>query len=333
MSDSTFQALVLEDSDGAVTPSIQCLDDSRLPEGDTVVRVAYSTLNFKDGMIVKGLGKLVRQYPHVPGIDFAGTVESSQSDRFKPGDPVILTGYRVGEVHWGGFATRARVQADWLVPLPDGLSLAESMAIGTAGFTAMLAVMALEAHGLTPDPERDVLVTGAAGGVGSLAVALLAALGYRVAASTGRPQAEPYLKSMGAASIVGREDLATPPAGPLGAQRWAAAIDNVGGPILANLLASLGHGGSCACVGLAAGPGFQASVLPFVLRGINLLGIDSNLCPMDRRRLAWSRLARELPKDKLAAATSTATLADVPDLAGRILGGEVQGRTVIRLED
>ena len=325
-----FTAIVLEDAgDGKVTTSIQDLANDRLPEGDVTVAVEYSTLNYKDGMIVNGIGRLVRDYPHVPGIDFAGTVESSDSPDYKPGDKVVSTGWRVGEVHWGGYATRARVQSGWLVPLPDGLSLEQSMAIGTAGFTAMLAIMVLEDHGLTPASDGEVLVTGAAGGVGSVATALLANLGYAVAASTGREETHRYLKDLGATTIVDRAELTEPPKGPLGSERWAGAIDNVAGPTLHTVLATLKYWASCAAVGLASTPKLETTVMPFLLRGCNLLGIDSGQCPKPRRLVAWERLGRELPQDKLAAVTNRAGLADVTDLAGRILKGQVQGRTVI----
>ncbi len=325
-----FTALVLEDAgDGKITSSIETLPNDRLPEGDVTVGVEYSTLNYKDGMIVKGVGRLIREYPHVPGIDFAGTVEASDSPDYKPGDKVLLTGWRVGEVHWGGFATRARVQSNWLVPLPETLSTEQAMAIGTAGFTAMLALMALEDHGLSPGSEGPVLVTGAAGGVGSIAVALLSNLGYPVAASTGRKETHDYLKALGAAEIVEREELATPPKGPLASERWDGVIDNVGGPTLHTALASLRLWGSCAAVGLASGPALETTVMPFLLRGINLLGIDSNLCPKERRLTAWDRLSRELPLDKLSDISSPASLADLDDLAGKILQGQVRGRTVI----
>jgi acrylyl-CoA reductase (NADPH) len=331
MSGSSFKALVLEEAGGKVAPSLKTLEDGALPEGDVTVAVKYSTLNYKDGMILQGLGKLVRKYPHVPGIDFAWVVEHSASPKFKPGDEVVLTGYRVGEIHWGGFAAKARVKSDWLMKLPKGISLKQAMALGTAGFTAMLAVLALEEHGLKPGGEGEVLVTGAAGGVGSVAVALLAGLGHRVAAGTGRAETHAYLKDLGAATIVDRAELATPPKGPLGSERWSGAIDNVGGDQLGNILASLRYWSSCAAVGLAGGTQFTASVIPFLLRGINLLGIDSNLCPMARREKAWARLARDMPLAKLDALTATVGLADVPGLAGKILQGQVRGRTVIDL--
>lgn len=332
--DNQFTALVLEeDDDHKVTSSIQTLDNDRLPDGDVTVGVEYSALNYKDGMVVQGLGRLVREYPHVPGIDFAGTVEASESADYKPGDKVLLNGWRVGEIHWGGFATRARVKGDWLVPVPDGLSTEQCMAIGTAGYTAMLAVMALEDHGLTTDSEGEVLVTGAAGGVGSIAVAILANLGYKVAASTGREDTHDYLKDLGATTIVGRDELTEPPKGPLASERWSGIIDSVGGPTLHTALATLNTHASCAAVGLASGFKLETTVMPFLLRGINLLGIDSNTCPKDRRFEAWNRIAKELPLDKLAAATNSASLADVPDLAGKILQGQVRGRTVINTRE
>lgn len=329
-SDTSFKALVLDlDADGKVGASFQTLTNDRLPEGDTTISVEYSSLNYKDGMVLGGLGRLVRDYPHVPGVDFVGTVESCDSDAFEVGQQVICTGWRVGEVHWGGFATRARVKSKWLVPLPDALSVKQSMAIGTAGLTAMLALMALEEHGLTPDIEGEVLVTGAAGGVGSVAVALLAALGYRVAAGTGRESTHAYLTDLGATTIVSRAELEEAPRGPLGKERWAAAIDNVGGPILANLLAAMNYGGSCAAVGLAASPKLDTTVLPFLLRGVNVLGIDSVAAPKARRVRAWSRLAQELPLGKLDAITHVRGLSEAVGLGVEILKGQIQGRTVI----
>ena len=323
-----FKALVLDEAEGKVSSRIATLEDSALPAGDVVVAVHYSDLNYKDGMIVNGIGKLVRRYPHVPGIDFSGIVESSESPDYKPGDEVILTGWRVGEIHWGGYATKARVKADWLVPLPEGMSLKQAMAIGTAGFTAMLALMALEEHGLKPENKGEVLVTGASGGVGSIAVALLANLGYRVAAATGSAEAAAYLKELGAASIVGRDELESAK-GPLGPERWSGVIDNVGGKILGNVIPSICYWGSCAAVGNASGIEFTTSVLPFLLRGVNLLGIDSATCPKERRLIAWPRLARELPLDKLEAMASVVPLSEVPTVAGRILKGEITGRTVV----
>jgi acrylyl-CoA reductase (NADPH) len=325
---TAFRALVLHEEGGKVVPRLESLDDSRLPQGDVTVAVEYSTLNYKDGMILQGIGRLVRQYPHVPGIDFAGTVERSDSPAFAPGDKVILTGWRVGESHWGGFAERARVKADWLVRRPDGLSAEQAMAIGTAGFTAMLAVTALERHGLRPN-GGDVLVTGAAGGVGSIAVALLAALGCRVAASTGRPELRDYLEGLGAAELVERAALAARPARPLDRERWAGAVDAVGGNTLATILTQPKYRASVAACGLAGGSDLPASVIPFLLRGVNLLGIDSVMCPTDERTLAWARLARDLPLDRLAAMTQKVKLSQLAALAPRILSGEVRGRIVV----
>ncbi|MBT6885639.1 MAG: oxidoreductase [Rhodospirillaceae bacterium] len=325
-----FTCLLLEeDDDRKVSHSIQTLDNDRLPEGDVTIAVKYSTLNYKDGMIINGIGRLVREYPHVPGIDFCGVVEESASPDYKPGDEVILTGWRVGEIHWGGFATRARVKSEWLVPLPGGLDLKQSMAIGTAGLTAMLAIMTLEEHGLSTDKEGEVLVTGAAGGVGSVAVAVLANLGYNVAAGTGREETHAYLKDLGAATIVGREELAEAPRGPLGKERWLGCIDNVGGAMLGNILPSIAYWGTVASVGNAGGIEFSANVLPFLLRGINLCGIDSNTCSKARRIQAWDRLANDLPMAKLDETARVAPLAELPELAGKILQAQIRGRTVI----
>ena len=324
-----FTAILLEQADDKVSASRQTLDDDRLPEGDVTIAVKYSTLNYKDGLILGGLGRLVRNYPHVAGIDCAGTVIFSESADYKVGDEVIMTGWRFGEQHWGGYATKTRVKSDWLVPLPGGLSLQQSMAIGTAGLTAMLALMSLEEHGLTPDSEGEVLVTGAGGGVGSIAVALMAVLGYRVAASTGRAETHDYLKGLGATTIIERSELAEPPRGPMASERWSGIIDNVGGEQLGNILGSLAYWGSCASVGNAGGIKFTATVIPFLLRGINLLGIDSNTCSKARRTVAWNRLATELPLAKLADMSDTVGLADVIDLGGKILQGQVRGRTVV----
>jgi acrylyl-CoA reductase (NADPH) len=327
---SNFRALVLHEEGGKVVPRLETVDEARLPPGEVTVTVEYSTLNYKDGMILEGQGRLVRAYPHVPGVDFAGTVLRSDSPEFRPGDPVILTGWRVGEVQWGGYAERARVKAEYLVRRPDGLSARQAMAIGTAGFTSMLAVIALERHGLTPD-AGEVLVTGAAGGVGSIAVSLLSALGYRVAASTGRPELREYLAGLGAAELIDRAALAAKPPRPLDRERWAGAVDAVGGATLATVLTQLKYRAGVASCGLAGGSDLPASVIPFLLRGVNLLGIDSVMCPRDERVEAWNRLARDLPLDKLEAVTQTVSLADVPSLAPRILNGEVRGRVVIDL--
>jgi acrylyl-CoA reductase (NADPH) len=323
-----FRALLLEEENGKVTASVREMADSALPEGDVTVRVSHSTLNYKDGMIIKGLGKLVRSYPHVPGIDFAGTVEASAHAGLNRGDPVVLTGWRVGETRWGGHAQKARVQGDWLIPIPRGLDARRAMAIGTAGFTAMLAVMALEDHGIGPE-AGDVLVTGAAGGVGSVAIALLAALRYRVIASTGRAETHAYLRSLGAAEIIDRAEIAQPSGRPLDKERFAGCIDNVGGSTLACVLPQIKYRGSVAAVGLAGGNKLETTVIPFLLRGVNLLGIDSALCPIGLRQRAWQRLASELPPGKLEATVSEAGLAELPELAGRILAGQIRGRVVV----
>jgi acrylyl-CoA reductase (NADPH) len=325
-----FRALVLEKgADGAALALVQEVDEARLPEGEVTVAVEYSTLNYKDGLCLSANGGgLVRSYPHVAGVDFAGVVEASSDPRYRAGDRVVLTGWRVGEVHWGGYATRARVRADWLVPLPATISTRDAMAVGTAGFTAMLAVMALEDHGLTP-AAGEVLVTGAAGGVGSVAVAVLAARGYQVAAVTGRPETEPYLRTLGASRIIPRADLAETVKRPLESEVWAGCIDAVGGAMLARVLGQMKHRASVAAVGLAGGAALPATVIPFLLRGVNLLGIDSVLSPLPERLRAWGRIASELPMAKLAAMVTEVGLAEVPALGAAILRGEVQGRIVV----
>lgn len=329
-----FKAILLEESDGKVSASVQELDESRLPQHERGVTVAveYSTLNYKDGMVLNGLGRLVRDYPHVPGIDFAGVVEASDHPDYKPGDRVILTGWRVGEMTWGGHAQKARVKGDWLVPLPEGLSTKQAMAVGTAGFTAVLAVVALEKHGITPDTTaegREILVTGAAGGVGSVAVAVLAKLGYRVAASTGRAETHDYLHGLGAHTIVERAALAEPPKRPLERERWAGCVDAVGGTTMAHVLAETAYNGAIGSVGLAGGNTLETTVLPFLLRGVSILGIDSVMCAPARRREAWQRVVADLPLDKLDAITSVAPLADLPRLGKDILKGGIRGRLVI----
>lgn len=329
---ATFPALVLTESDGKVTAGFQDLGIDDLPEGDVTVRVTHSGVNYKDGMIVNGMGRLVRDFPHVPGIDFAGIVETSDNDRYKPGDAVVLTGWRVGEVHWGGYAGMARVKADWLVPLPAGLTAKRAMAIGTAGFTSMLCVDALEAHGMTPS-AGEVLVTGAAGGVGSVAVAILARRGYAVVASSGRPEQHDFLTEMGATGIIDRAELAEPSKRPLDGERWEGAVDTVGGTTLARLLSQMRYGASVAACGLAGGANLETTVLPFLLRGVNLLGIDSVMQPYDNRSRIWQRLSEDLPMDKLDALTEEIALADVPKAAGDILKGQVRGRLVVALGD
>lgn len=324
-----FNALVVErDEDKKTSASIQQLEISDLPEGEVIVAVEYSTVNYKDGLCLGSGGGLVRNYPHVPGIDFAGVVESSKDARYKAGDKVILTGWRVGEAHWGGYSQKASVRADWLVPLPDGLTTSQAMAVGTAGFTAMLSVMALEDHGLKPG-NGPVLVTGAAGGVGSVATAILANLGYEVAAVTGRPEAADYLRSLGATQIVAREELNETTKRPLESESWAGCIDAVGGDMLARVLGQMKYGGSVAAVGLAGGVGLPATVIPFLLRAVNLLGIDSVMQPYDNRVRAWKRLAADLPMEKLENMVQQATLSDLPQLGRDILKGQVRGRVVV----
>ena len=327
-----MRALVMEQgADGLASARIKDVDEGLMPAGEVTVRVEYSTLNYKDGLCLspKG-GGLVRNYPHVPGIDFAGTVEASEDARYAPGDKVVLTGWRVGEVQWGGYAEKARVKADWLVPLPDGITPRQAMAVGTAGFTAMLAILALEDHGLTPD-KGPVLVTGAAGGVGSVATAILANLGYEVAGVTGRPKQADYLKSLGASQIVARSDLNETVKRPLETETWAGCIDAVGGEMLARVLGQLKYGGSVAAIGLAGGASLPASVIPFLLRGVNLLGIDSVMQPFDNRQRAWARVATDLPMDKLEAMIVPATLEDLPQLGADILKGQVKGRVVVSI--
>jgi acrylyl-CoA reductase (NADPH) len=325
-----MRALLLEKDEAGVRSRIAELPDDSLPEGEVTVAVRHSTLNYKDGLILNGLGGLARTFPHVPGVDFAGVVEASSDPRWRPGDEVILTGWRVGESRWGGFATKARVKGDWLVRLPPSLTLRRSMAIGTAGLTAMLAIQALEAHGLTPN-QGPVLVTGAAGGVGSVAVALLAKAGHEVAAVTGRPETEAYLRDLGASRIVPRSDLSDPTTKPMESETWAACVDAVGGSTLARVMGQLRHRGSCASVGNAGGIEVPLKVIPFLLRGVNLLGIDSVMAPIPDRESAWTRLARDLPMDKLDAMTRTATLEDLPALGRSILEGGVRGRVVVDL--
>jgi acrylyl-CoA reductase (NADPH) len=290
-----FRALLLEkDADGVASALIKEMDDSSLPAGEVTVAVEYSTVNYKDGLCLSATGGgLVRTYPHIAGIDFSGTVEASQDARYKAGDRVVLTGWRVGEAAWGGYATKARVKADMLVPLPAGLTTRSAMAVGTAGLTAMLAVQALEDHGLVP-AHGEVLVTGAAGGVGSVAVAILAELGYKVAAVTGRPETTDYLLGLGAARIVAREEINETVKRPLEAETWAGCVDAVGGAMLARVLGQMKYGGSVAAVGLAGGSGLPASVIPFLLRSVNLLGIDSVMKPFAERERAWARLASDL---------------------------------------
>ena len=322
-----FNALVVEkNEEGKTSASVQQMSLEQLPAGDVTVAVEYSTVNYKDGLCIGPGGGLVRNYPHIPGIDFAGIVEASDDPRYKAGDKVVLTGWRVGEAYWGGYSQKARVKADWLVPLPAGLNTRQAMAVGTAGFTAMLAVMALEDHGIKDGP---VLVTGAAGGVGSVATAILANLGHRVAAVTGRPETAEYLTSLGATQIVAREELNETVKRPLEGETWGGCVDAVGGEMLARLLGQMQYGASVSAVGLAGGAGLPATVIPFLLRGVNLLGIESVMQPYANRVRAWERIAKDLPMDKLEAMIVPATLSDLPSLGRDILKGQVNGRVVV----
>lgn len=322
-----FKALIVDkDEAGKTHAAVQDLTLDQLPAGDVTVAVDYSTVNYKDGLCIGPGGGLVRNYPHVPGIDFAGVVDASDDPRYAPGDKVVLTGWRVGEAHWGGYAQKARVKADWLVPLPDGLSTRQAMAVGTAGFTAMLAVMALEDQGIKDGP---VLVTGAAGGVGSVATAILAKLGYQVAAVTGRPETADYLRALGATQIVARQEINETVKRPLEGETWGGCIDAVGGAMLARVLGQMQYGASVAAVGLAGGANLPATVIPFLLRGVNLLGIDSVMQPYDNRVRAWARIAKDLPMDRLEAMIQPAVLSDLPQLGADILAGQVKGRVVV----
>ena len=324
-----FKALVVEkNEDGKTNAAVQEMSLDQLPAGDVTVAVEYSTVNYKDGLCIGPGGGLVRNYPHIPGIDFAGTVEASDDPRYKAGDKVVLTGWRVGEAYWGGYSQKARVKADWLVPLPAGLDTRQAMAVGTAGFTAMLAVMALEDHGIKDGP---VLVTGAAGGVGSVATAILSNLGHQVAAVTGRPETAEYLTSLGANQIVARDEINETTKRPLEAETWGGCVDAVGGEMLARLLGQMKYGASVSAVGLAGGAGLPATVIPFLLRGVNLLGIDSVMQPYDNRVRAWQRIAKDLPMDKLEAMIVPATLSDLPTLGPDILKSQVKGRIVVDL--
>ena len=324
----TFKAIVLAKEDGKVRSSIQELQRAQLPEGDVLVRVSYSSLNYKDGLALTGAPGVIRNYPMVPGIDFSGVVEESSARQFGPGDEVLLTGWGVGERHFGGMSQYARVKAGWLIPIPQGLDLKRVMAIGTAGFTAMHCVHALEERGEFPE-GKEVVVTGAAGGVGSVAVAILSTLGYRVVASSGRESMHDYLRSLGAAEIIGRDVLSASSPKPMEAERWGAAVDTVGGDTLAGLIRTMAYGTSIAVCGLAGGTAVNTTVFPFILRGVSLLGIDSVMCPIWDRLPIWSRLADNLPFDKLDNLTHVVSLEGAIALAPEILKGHVKGRTVI----
>jgi acrylyl-CoA reductase (NADPH) len=327
----TFKAIVVEKGEGGQKAGLADFDEANLMDGDVTVRVEWSTVNYKDGLALTGKAPVIRRFPMIPGIDFAGTVESSSHPQWKPGDRVILNGWGAGETHLGGYAEKARVKGDWLVGLPARNSARGAMAIGTAGYTAMLAVMALERQGVAPR-HGPVIVTGAAGGVGSVAVTLLAKLGFAVVASTGRPAEADYLKSLGAREIIERKELAGA-SKPLGPERWAGGIDTVGSTTLANVLSMTRYGGAIAACGLAGGMDLPATVAPFILRGVSLIGIDSVMCPLERRREAWKRLASDIDAGKLAAMTSEIDLAGVMDAGRRIVEGAVRGRIVVKIAE
>jgi acrylyl-CoA reductase (NADPH) len=324
-----FKAYVIEKSDGGTKAALADFDEANLMDGDVTVRVEYSTVNYKDGLAVTGKAPVVRRFPMIAGIDGAGTVEASSHPAWKPGDKVILNGWGCGETHLGCYAEKARLKGDWLVARPPSMSAREAMAIGTAGYTAMLAAMALERHGLKPE-SGPVAVTGASGGVGSVAIAILAQRGFTVHAVTGRPQEADYLKGLGAAEIIERKELAGPPK-PLAKERWAGAVDSVGSTTLANLLSMTRYGGAVAACGLAGGMDLPGSVAPFILRGVCLYGIDSVMCPLPRRKEAWKNLETGLDRRKLAAMTTDIDLSGVEEAASAILAGQVRGRIVVKI--
>lgn len=322
-----FNAIQINKDDSGYGAKLTQIDNDQLPEGEVTVAVEYSTLNYKDGLAITGASPVVRNFPMVPGIDFAGTVEESSSPRFKPGDKVLLNGWGVGEVHCGGLAQRARVKADWLIALPDAFSTQQAMGLGTAGYTAMLCVQALEQQGVTPD-QGDIIVTGAAGGVGSVAIYLLSQRGYRVVASTGRPDDADYLKDLGAAEIIDRSELGEK-GRPLAKERWAGAVDAVGSHTLANICASTRYGGVVTACGLAQGFDLPATVMPFILRGVSLIGIDSVYCPQAKRQAAWDALAKEWDADKLNNVTRVIGLGEAIEQAQQLLDGKVRGRVIV----
>lgn len=326
---ATFKAIRIDKADKGTTTALAQFDEAELMEGDVTVRVEWSTLNYKDGLALTGKAPVVRRFPMIAGIDFAGTVEASSHPQWKAGDQVVCTGWGQGETHLGAYAEKARVKGDWLVALPQGLSARDAMAIGTAGFTAMLSVLALEKHGVSPK-SGPVVVTGAAGGVGSVATAVLSKLGYHVIASTGRASEADYLKSLGAAEVIDRNELSAP-AKPLAKERWAGGVDSVGSTTLANLLSMTKYGGAIAACGLAAGMDLPSSVAPFILRGVCLLGIDSVMCPIEPRKAAWQRLASDLDRSKLSEIITEIPLAEVPEWGAKILAGQVRGRIVVKI--
>lgn len=326
---ATFKAIRIDKADKGTTAALTQFDEAELMDGDVTVRVEWSTLNYKDGLALTGKAPVVRRFPMIAGIDFAGTVEASSHPQWKVGDKVVCTGWGMGETHLGAYAEKARVTGDWLVALPQGLSARDAMAIGTAGFTAMLSVLALEKHGVSPK-SGPIVVTGAAGGVGSIATAVLSKLGYHVIASTGRASEADYLKSLGAAEVIDRNELSAP-AKPLARERWAGGVDSVGSTTLANLLSMTKYGGAIAACGLAAGMDLPSSVAPFILRGVCLLGIDSVMCPIDPRKAAWQRLASDLDRSKLSEITTEIPLVEVPEWGAKILAGQVRGRIVVKI--
>lgn len=326
---ATFKAVRIDKADKGTSAALTQFDEADLMDGDVTVRVEWSTLNYKDGLALTGKSPVVRRFPMIAGIDFAGTVESSSNPNWKPGDKVIANGWGMGETHLGAYAEKARVKGDWLVRLPDGMTARQAMAIGTAGYTAMLSVLALENHGLKP-ADGAMIVTGAAGGVGSVAIALLSKLGYHVIASTGRMSEEGYLKGLGAAEIIDRNELSAP-AKPLAKERWVGGVDSVGSTTLANLLAMTKYRGAIAACGLAGGMDLPSSVAPFILRGVSLLGIDSVMCPIELRKQAWARLATDLDAGKLSEMTQEVSLDQLIDAGTKLLAGQVRGRTVVKI--
>jgi acrylyl-CoA reductase (NADPH) len=326
---TTFKAYLVQKTETGQSASLVDFNETDLMDGDVTVRISHSTVNYKDGLALTGKAPVIRRWPMIPGIDFAGVVVKSESTAFKTGDAVILNGWGTGETHLGAYGQKSRVKGDWLVSLPSGLSAAEAMAIGTAGYTAMLCILALERHGMTP-AHGPALVTGAAGGVGSIAIALLAKAGWHVIASTGRPEETDYLKSLGANEIIDRAELSAP-GRPMAKERWAVAVDSVGSTTLANVLSMTKYGGAVAACGLAQGMDLPGSVAPFILRNVALLGVDSVMCPKPRRIEAWQRLARDLDKSRLAALTTTIGFDKLPETAAAILAGKVRGRVVVEI--
>ena len=322
-----FKGIVIEKDEAGYRASVKDIDAAQLPEGDVTVAVDYSTLNYKDGLAITGSSPVVRKFPMVPGIDLVGTVESSTHADYQPGDSVLLNGWGVGEGHWGGLAQKARLKGDWLVPLPKQFSPVQAMAIGTAGYTAMLCVLALEKHGVKP-ADGEIVVTGAAGGVGSVAIAVLSKLGYTVVAVSGRPEEADYLKQLGASEVLERSAFSAP-GKPLGKERWAGAVDVVGSHTLANICATTKYRGVVTACGLAAGMDFPSSVAPFILRGVTLVGVDSVMCPRPERLVAWERLARDLDVAKLGLMTHEVSLAEAIPTAARLMEGKVRGRVVV----